>query len=272
VYKHILACVDGSYDSEVAAKYALGMAKQSGAKITIFTVMDERNTEGRSSLERLKRISTRRDIKPIFVLEKGDQLERTLQFAKERGIDAIVASSGGKVKKSGYFPNNFSQRLITSTDLSVFVIKSVMATTAMSHKKLLCPIQSATMSIGERVDALTLISRMYDCPVSLFRCHKIGRDQILSSAEKTELYEGMREYLSPLKDRLDKENIRAYLNTRICTSIRREILDYIERNNYDLLFLRVTPGRFPSFARKDFSVEVMRDSECNVILWKPMGV
>ncbi|MBN1786519.1 MAG: universal stress protein [Candidatus Methanofastidiosa archaeon] len=271
MYKHILACVDGSYDSEVAAKYALGMAKEAGSKITILTVMDERNTGGDRSLERLKRISERRDIAPTYVQEWGDQLERTLSFAESKGIDAIIASSGGKVKINGYFPNNFSQKLITSTDLSVFIIKSVMATTARSHKKLLCPIQSATQSLNERIEALTLISRMYDCPLSLFRCHKINKDEILSPSEKTRLYEGMKSYLQPLKERFDKEDVRTYLNTRICYSIREEILDYIKRYHYDLLFLRVTPGKFPSFARRDFSIEVMKDSECNVILWKPNG-
>jgi len=266
-----MACVDGSYDSEVAAKYALEMARESKAKISILTVVDERNPEGDMSLERLKRISERRGIKPIFVREEGDQFSKTLAFAEKNGVDAIVASSGGKVKISGVFPNNFSQRLITGTDKSVFIIKSVKASTARSHKKLLCPIQSASQSVSERVEALSMISRIYDCPVSLFRCHKIGSDEVLSSREKTRLYDEMREYLEPLRQRLSDEGARAYLNMRICTSIREEILDYIERNSYDLLFLRVTPGRFPSFARKDFSIEVMKDSECNVILWKPKG-
>jgi len=271
VYEHILACVDGSYDSEVAAKYAMEMARAAGAKISILTVIDEKNPEGELSLERLKRISNRRGVSPIFVREEGDQLKRTLSFADDNNVDVIVASSGGKVKINGVFPNNFSQRLITGTGRTVFIIKSVKASTGRSHKKVLCPIQSATQSATERIEALSLISRIYDCPVSLFRCHKIKRDDVLSSKEKTQLYEEMREYLTPLKERLNEEEARTYLNMRVCTSIREEILDYIERNNYDLLFLRVTPGRFPSFVRKDFSIEVMKDSECNVILWKPKG-
>jgi len=271
VYKHFLACVDGSYDSEVAAKYAMEMAREAKAKLSILTVIDSRNPEGEMSLERLKRISERRGIKPIFVREEGDQLKRTASFAEANGVDAIVASSGGKVKVSGVFPDNFSQRLITSIDKTVFIIKSVKASTGRSHKKVLCPIQSATQSVTERVEALSLIARTYDCPISLFRCHKTRPDEYLDSDQKTLIYDEMREYLSDMKGRLDAENVRTYLNMRMCPSIKEEILNYIERNNYDLLFLRVTPGRFPSFARKDFSMEIMKDSECNVILWKPKG-
>jgi hypothetical protein len=49
------------------------------------------------------------------------------------------------------------------------------------------------------------------------------------------------------------------------------VLRFIEQNNYDLLFLRIAPDKFSSFVRKDFSIEVMKSSECNVILWKPKG-
>ncbi|HHN81489.1 MAG TPA: universal stress protein, partial [Methanomicrobia archaeon] len=106
-------------------------------------------------------------------------------------------------------------------------------------------------------------------PVSMLRCYKIQPDRFLTTDEEQRIHSTMRSYLAPLEERLVASGVTSFVHTRICYSIREEILDFIERNNYDLLFLRVEPASFFSFIRKDFAIEVMKRSECNVIMWKP---
>ena len=271
MYSHILACVDGSYDSEVAAKYAYALANASSARISVLTVRGSPLHDPDASLGRLRRIAQRHGIDATFVESEGDRHEVVLSFAKSHDVDAIVVSSGGKVKRFGRFSNNLASHLISSADMTVFVVKSVRAATGMGHRKLLFPIQSVSEHLDERVEAMALLYDIYRQPLSLIRCKKISRDTILSEQEAYDAHNSMQSYLQPLRDGLYARDVPHFVYTRICHSIREEVLRFIEQNNYDLLFLRIAPDKFSSFVRKDFSIEVMKSSECNVILWKPKG-
>lgn len=271
VYSHIMACVDGSYDSEVAAKYAYALAHASSAAISVLTVRGSPLHDPESSLERLRRIAIRHGLSVEFIEAEGDRHEVVLSTAKKRGVDAIVVSSGGKVKRFGRFSNNLATHLVTSADTTVFVVKSVRATTGLGHRKMLFPIQSVSSFRPERAGVMALLYKMYNRPLSLIRCKKISQDTIYSDQEAYEAHNAMQEYLQPLRENLYENDVPHFVYTRICHSIREEVLRFIEQNNYDLLFLRITPGRFGSFVRKDFAIEVMKSSECNVILWKPKG-
>ena len=142
MYTHILACVDGSYDSEVAAKYAFALARAAASRISVLTVRGAPLHDPDTSLDRLRRIAKRQGLDAEFIDAEGDRHEVVLSLAKERGVDAIVVSSGGKVKRFGRFSNNLATHLVMSADTAVFVVKSVRATTALGHRNMLFPIQS----------------------------------------------------------------------------------------------------------------------------------
>lgn len=269
MYSKIIACVDGSYDSEVAAKYAMGLAHESGATLIFLHVKTEKDVDASASIGRLERIAARRGIQTDIEYRKGDQFDQIRKAVRKTGADVVVASSGGKVKEHGILSGNLAYDLIQGLDVTVFVIKSVRGTTAKEHNKILCPIQSVTPSLSERAYALDMLSRLYKSPISLLRCYRIQEDRYLTKEEQASIFDKMRNYVSPLTEELAERGVRTYLFTRICYSIKGSVLDFLERNKYDLLFLRVTPGRFFRFTRKDFAIEVMKSSECNVILWKP---
>jgi len=271
VYVHILACVDGSYDSEVAAKYAFALADAAGARVSVLTVRGAPLHGPEASLARLARIAERQGIDAAFIEEVGERTGVVLTAARRLGADAIVVSSGGKVKRFGRFSNNLATQLVMQADVTVFVVKSVRATTAGGHSRILSPIQDVSLYREERTEVMALLYAMYRHPLSIMRCKKIAKDTILSDEETYAAHKAMQAYLSPLRDGLYAREVPHFAYTRICHSIREEILRFVEQNNFDLLFLRIAPDRFSSFVRKDFAIEVMKSSECNVILWKPKG-
>lgn len=269
MYTHVLACVDGSYDSEVAAKYAMGLAYEASARFSIVHVQTGAKEGADESLARLERIAKRRSISPEIFIKHGDRLNAIREVATTEHADAIVASTGGKVVERGILSHNLAYDLINSMPQTVFIVKAARATTAREHQKIVCPIRDLHANIDERIEALSLISHLYERPVSLLRCYKIQPDRFLTTKEEQRIHTTMRSYLAPLEERLSSHDVSSFIHTRICYSVREEILDFIERNHYDLLFLRVEPSSFFSFIRKDFAIEVMKRSECNVILWKP---
>ncbi len=269
MYFHVLTCVDGSYDSEVAAKYAMGIAIQSNAQFSILNVNDGATSIPRESLGRLERIAKRRGLKYDIITATGDRLDQIRSVAQNIGADVVVASSGGKVKQRGLFSRNIAYEMIKTMPQTVFIIKSVKATTARVHHKLLYPVDVITPSLEERVYALRLIAKFYGLSVSLLRCTKIQPDRFLTEHEEIKFKKNMRAYMAPLKGGLEEDGIPVRLYTKICYSIKGEVIDFLKRNRHDLLFLQITPGGLSSFIHKDFAIEVMKSSECNVILWKP---
>jgi universal stress protein A len=118
--KKILVPVDGSDTAGKAAKYAADLAKQTGAAITLLSVIDTspyttrsvpavaapahltepiedylRQTAG-AFLSKAKEICKGRKVRSKSVIRSGHPVEEILKEAKASGVDLIVVGSHGR--------------------------------------------------------------------------------------------------------------------------------------------------------------------------------
>jgi len=118
--KKILVPVDGSDTAGKAARYAADLAKQTGAAITLLSVIDTspyttrsvpavatpthliepiedylRQTAG-AFLSEAKKICKGRKVKSKSVIRSGHPVEEILKEAKASGVDLIVVGSHGR--------------------------------------------------------------------------------------------------------------------------------------------------------------------------------
>lgn len=116
----ILVPIDGSKMSHKAALYAVGLAKQTGASLTLLSVIDKRffieqsvsasaspthlkesvedylKQSAQSSADEIEKICKRNRIQYKAVMRTGHPVEQIVNEAKKSKVDLIVMGSHGK--------------------------------------------------------------------------------------------------------------------------------------------------------------------------------
>jgi universal stress protein A len=102
--REILYCTDFSGYSNQACGYALSIAEEYGARITLFHVVEgifrsrlRKTTEkAYASLRRLVSEDAQRDERTAFVVRSGSPYRQICQLAAERNVDLIVMAVRGR--------------------------------------------------------------------------------------------------------------------------------------------------------------------------------
>ena len=129
--KHIIYATDFSSDSAHAAPYAISLAEEFNAKITLVHVLPpELRAENQQVLltyfnERLQKLvpgDARPWCEPEFILEFGGSSEAIVNLAEERAADLIVL---GTRKSSGaltYFKSGVAYKVMCHAECPVFTV------------------------------------------------------------------------------------------------------------------------------------------------------
>ena len=132
-FKHIIFATDFSADSAHATPYALSLAEEYGAKITLVHVLPpELRTQGdrerlmtffKSELEKLVSEDAQAWCEPDFVLEFGGSGEAIVELAEERSADLIVL--GTRKSHAGvltYFKSGVAYQVMCRAECPVFTV------------------------------------------------------------------------------------------------------------------------------------------------------
>ena len=131
--KHIIYATDFSSDSAHAAPYAISLAEEFNAKITLMHVLppelrtrSDRNrlmSFFKSELERLVPEEAQTWCEPEFILEYGGSAEAIIELAEERAADLIVL---GTRKANGgvltYFKSGVAYQVMCRAECPVFTV------------------------------------------------------------------------------------------------------------------------------------------------------
>ena len=133
VLKHIIYATDFSAESAHAAPYALSLAEEYGAKITLAHVLPpELRAQAdrerlmkffKSALQKLVPEDAQAWCEPEFVLEFGGSGEAIVQLAEERAADLIVL--GTRKAKGGvltYFKSGVAYQVMCHAECPVFTV------------------------------------------------------------------------------------------------------------------------------------------------------
>ena len=131
--KHIMYATDFSAESTHAAPYALSLAQEYGAKITLVHVLPPEMRSNadrerllvhfREELETLVPVDAQNWCEPEFVLEYGSSVEAVVELAEQRTADLIVM--GTRKSNAGvltYFKSGVAYHVMCRAECPVFTV------------------------------------------------------------------------------------------------------------------------------------------------------
>ena len=144
-FASIIAAIDGSRHSAVAAAHAVNIAACSGASLTIVTVVpsdsdilentsyagehrtliaDQQMQAAEQNVRQVKEMAQRRGIAVTGLIFSGSPYEAILQSAAERSADLIVLGSHGKTAFEKAIIGSVAERVVMLAPCSTLVARS----------------------------------------------------------------------------------------------------------------------------------------------------
>ena len=276
MYQNIIIWVDGSFGSEIAAKYGLVLAKAFGSETIIastFVTEDEKSRVA-SSAQRVTLEAGTLGLEVETALMKGHPLHVLKSAAGEFKADLMLAAlpSPG-VTPRGLRRESVPVRLMRDLTCSVILARVVNCGIPLSHRKILAPLKLVpgdTPSYQELVQLLFGLTDFYGGELTLFTCAEISGKRTYSLDELSRLRQGRREELLPLSEAIMKQGIRPRVTIGTCVSPRKEILDLASKERYDLIVVKTfKPSILRTLLSGDVMAGLLSGTPCNILLWKP---
>ncbi len=136
LFRHILVATDGSRFSEAAVCYAMRLARESGAKLTIIHVANVQGyvevlwhdmkkryrEEGQRVLEAAKEHCQMEGIEAETLLEEGVPYQKIVEAAKRLDCDLIILGSHGHSGLEKIFLGSVAERVVGISPVPVMVV------------------------------------------------------------------------------------------------------------------------------------------------------
>ncbi len=176
MYKKILAAVNEFVNSEVAAQYAITVAKSSRAKLFLVYVAEKNISRdvlqrAESSLERLFIEARNSGIEVESAVESGEPLKKINEIVKEHNIDLVFAATRREDVAKRFFIKTISRQLIVKLPCSVAVVRAVKMG-GIHLKHILVPLRGRITNLEERTHFIAKLAEGFDSRVTLFHLHK----------------------------------------------------------------------------------------------------
>ncbi|MDP2845782.1 MAG: universal stress protein [Candidatus Methanoperedens sp.] len=126
-YKHILVPVDGSEDSDYAARFAASIAHRSASNLTACHVIQnlKKLPEGKAITKKVIELAESKGIKAASIVREGEISEEILKAIDSEPFDLTVIGYTGRGRISRLILGSVSEKVIRSSSCSVFVVKSL---------------------------------------------------------------------------------------------------------------------------------------------------
>jgi len=172
MYKNILAAVNEYTNSELAARYALGLARACKAKLTLTYVSPEpvdkdalKRAEG--ALGRLFAEAQEAGVEVESVVLGGDPVERIAAHALEHGTDIVFAASRHETARRPFFVRTVSRGLMLKLNCAAAVVR-VAGMGRAAPKSILLPLRGGREFVEERAYFAGMLARGFGARVTLF--------------------------------------------------------------------------------------------------------
>jgi nucleotide-binding universal stress UspA family protein len=130
MYKKILAAVNEFTNSEIAARYAIALAKSCQARLSLVFVAEEKIgrdvfRHAESALERLFIEAEGQDIEVESITEKGDPLKKIKDIAREKNIDIVFTATRREDIEKRFFVKTLAREFMVKLPCSVAMVRVV---------------------------------------------------------------------------------------------------------------------------------------------------
>jgi nucleotide-binding universal stress UspA family protein len=275
MYRKILAAVNEHLNSEIAARYALHLAKQANARI-YFCSVAEKETSQKDVLaaeEAVKRLSDRardQDVRSDCVLETGMPLEEIRRVVAAEKIDIVFAATRHEDVKKRFYARTTAREFSLRLPCSVALVR-VVNLGRIRPRTILVPLKARIDHVDERAYFTALLAAAFDSRIHLFHTTKplmrffLGEVHLTPVEWEARLPGDIARFIDVLN-----RNAVSHEKRLIPGIAGRNITIEAAAKLHDLIIMGASERSLLNSLLKGNPVErVLRETTCDLIILKP---
>lgn len=275
MYKNVLAAVNEHLNSEVSARYALHLAKESAARIHFCSIaengLDKKGFyAAEEAVKRLAHRARELGVKAECILKTGGPLEEIKKIVAAENIDIVFAAARREDIEKRFFARTVSRRLSLALPCSVALVR-VVHLGRVHPKNILVPLKARIDHGAERARFVAIMAKAFDARLSLLHAAQpLGRflnNEIHLTQQEREAR------LSPdivsFIDELDRQGI-AHDKKLIPGIAGLTITIEAAAKRHDLIIMGASDrSLLNSLIRGNPMERVLRETICDLIILRP---
>lgn len=275
MYKKILTAVNEHLNSEIAARYAMNLARVSGARLYLCFVAEKEMTAStiNRAKEAMKRIFLEAEkigVEIEAVTETGDPVKKIGELVSGAGIDIVFASTRKEDIERRFFAGTVARRLSLSLSCSVAVVR-VVHTGRIRPREILVPLKARIDHVEERAYFTAEIAQAFGSEVFIFHSPEAVSKFFHGEIHLTpiEWEEKLPKDISDFMEHMKRYRI-AHAGRSVPGSIGRMIAIEAFSKRHDLIIMGASQrSMLSSILRGNPVEEVLRNTPCDLIILKP---
>jgi nucleotide-binding universal stress UspA family protein len=276
MYRTILAAVNEHVNSEIAARYAKQVALAAGARLLLCSVRERGQTDrsfeqARMVAQRLQKRAREQDIQAESLFDSGDPVRRIGDLVRSERADLVFAATRREdVQHRFYAGRTTARRLLHQLSCAVAVVRVVHL--GRTHpSEILVPLKARIDLIPERAEFTALLAKAFNAHTHLFHVTR----------PITKFFHGEK-HLTPLEweERLPPDIARfighlegygiSHEKQVAPGRTGRSIAIEAAARRRDLIVMGASErGLLEHLLRGAPVEEVLRETTCNLIIFKP---
>jgi nucleotide-binding universal stress UspA family protein len=175
MYKRILAAVNEFTNSEIAARYAIALAKSCKATLSlVFVAEDKLDKEvfrqAESALERLFIEAEGDNVEVESIIENGNPLKKISDIVNQNNIEIAFTSTRREDVSKRFFVRTLARELMIKLPCSVAMVR-VVRMGKIHPKNILVPLRGHMTLLEERACFVAKLAQAFNAQVTLFHQH-----------------------------------------------------------------------------------------------------
>jgi nucleotide-binding universal stress UspA family protein len=276
MYKKILAAVNEFTNSEIAARYAITLAKSCQAELSLVYISGDKVKrdllrQAEFALERLFIDAEGHDIKVESIIEKGDPFKKIHEIVRKNSVDIVFTATRRKDMNKRFFVKTLAREFMLKLPCSVAMVR-VVQMGKIYPKNILVPLKGHLTHIEERACFVAKLAQGFGSKVTLFyspgSIKSFFRGEIILKPAQRE--ERIPKDIGRFTECLNRYVIPHEKHTGQGSISRAITIEAAHRRNALIVMGASERSLLRSIISGNPVEDVLRETPCNLIILKPM--
>lgn len=175
MYKKVLAAINEHLNSELAARYAMNLARATGSKLYLVFAASKGVSSGalgraEEALARLFKEAAELGVEAEAITELGAPVKKISEIVRREGIDIAFAATRREDVKRRFYKGTVSRGLMLGLPCSVAVVRVVAG--RQRPKEILVPLKAKVDYLRERAYFTAKIAEAFESTVHVYHVQK----------------------------------------------------------------------------------------------------
>ena len=276
MYRTVLAAVNEHVNSEIAARYAKQVALTVKAKLILCSVRERGQTVhsfelAQEAAKRLQHRAREQSVEAECLFDEGDPVRRISAIVRAENVDLVVAATRRTdVQRRFYAGRTAARRLLHQLSCAVAIVR-VVHLGRIHPSEILVPLKARIDHIPERAEFTAFLARAFDARTHVFHVTRPIAQFFHGEKHITPLE--WEEHLPPdiarFVDHLDGYGVAHEKHLAPGRTGRSIAIEAASRRR-DLIVMGASErGLLEHLLRGAPVEEVLRETPCNLIIFKP---